>query len=146
MIDQVGRRKRHIVVAVLAYIGGVDMCRMLARCIGAVMTADAVVGDVGVIKVRRNPRVRRMAVVATIATRDMCRVLAGRGGAVVAGEAGADDLGVIDQVGRREGHHVVAVLAHEGGVDVCCTLAGRLHTIVTAGAVPRNARMIEIGG
>ena len=55
VIDHVGRHKRHVVVAVLADIGGIDMRRMLARRIGAVMAADAVGGDVGVVKVGRDP-------------------------------------------------------------------------------------------
>ena len=111
VIDHVGRHKRHVVVAVLADIGGIDMRRMLARRIGAVMAADAVGGDVGVIEVGRDPRVGRVAVVAVVAARNVGRVLARGGGAVMAGEAGANDLRVIDQVGRYKRHVVVAVLA-----------------------------------
>ena len=71
----------------------------LARRIGAVVTADAVVGDVGVIEIRRYPGNRRMTVVAVVAARDMCRVFASRDGPVVTGDAGAEHLCVIDRVG-----------------------------------------------
>ncbi len=46
-------RKNIGVVAVLADITGLDMCRILTRGIGAIVTVDAVASDIDVIKIRR---------------------------------------------------------------------------------------------
>lgn len=56
---------------------------MLAGRIGAVVATEAIVGDVDVIKVRRNPRDCRVAVVAVVAAGDMRWVFAGRYRAIV---------------------------------------------------------------
>ena len=103
--------QQHVVVAVLADVGGIDVRRVLAGRVGAVMAAEAVAGDVGVIEVRREStrwsygsrRSYRRCWMASGACPWRC--------AVVAGEAGAEDLGVIDHVGRCPGHVVVAVFA-----------------------------------
>ena len=146
VIDHVGRHKRHVVVAVLADIGGIDMRWMFARRIGAVMAADAVGGDVGVIEVGRGPRTGCVAVVAVIATNKVGRMLARGGGAVMAGETGANNLRVIDHVGRHERHDIVAVFADHSGVDVCRILPDGLDAIMTARAVPADAGVVKTGG
>jgi hypothetical protein len=68
-------------VTVLADVRRQDVRRGLTRSLCAVVTADAVVGDVGVIEVGRDPSIGRVAVVAVIAARYMSGVLA-RGGIV----------------------------------------------------------------
>jgi len=82
----------HVVVTVLADIGGLDMCRVLARGIHAVMTADAVVDNVRVIESGGYPAHRRMAVIAIVAAIDMRRILALGNRAIVAGVTGTDNL------------------------------------------------------
>jgi hypothetical protein len=109
------------------------------------MAADAVVGDVGVIEVGRDPSTGRVAVVAVIATDKVGRVLARGGGAVMAGETGANDLGVIDQVGRYKGHVVVAVLADIGRIDMGRMLARRIGAVMAADAVVGDVGVIEVG-
>ena len=84
VINDVGRCERYIVVAVLTDVSRVDMRGVFACGIGAVVAAYAVVGNVDVIEVRRNPPVCRVAVVAVVTTGDMRRVLALGGHAVVA--------------------------------------------------------------
>jgi len=145
VIDHVGRRKGHVVVAVLADIGRIDMRWILARCIGAVMAADAVVGEIGVIEVGRDPPVGCMAVVAVITAGDMGRVLAFGDVAIMAGEAGANNLGVIDHVGWRKGHVVMAVLADIRCVDMRRILAGRIGAVMAADAVVGDIGVIEVG-
>jgi len=114
-------------MAVLTNVGGQDMCRMLAGGIGAVMAADAVIGDVGVIEVGRC----RMAIITVVATGDMRRVLALGRVAIVAREAGADDLRVIDHVCRRKRHNIVTVFANHGRIDVSRVFADGLYPVMT---------------
>ena len=146
VVHQVGRREGHIVVAVLADVRRIDMRGVLAGCVGTVMAADAVVRNVDVVEVRRNPGVRRMAVVAVVATRQVRRVLAFGSVAIVAGEACTDHLRVIHQVGRCECHDVMAVFTNDCAIDVRSVLPDCLDAIMTAGAVASDAGVIEIGG
>ena len=53
---------------------------------------------------------------------------------------------MIDHVGGYKRHDVVAVFADHGGVDVCRILPDGLDAVMTAGAVPGDAGVIEIGG
>ena len=101
VIHGVGRVPDDIVVAILADIGGVDMCQALAGGIGAVMTIDAVACDIGMIEVGRNPRRGRMAIVAGVAAGDVSCMLARCRRPIMAGEAGADDLRMVHGIGRR---------------------------------------------
>lgn len=71
-------------MAVFTDVGRQDMRRVLAGCIGTVVTADAVVRDVHVVEVRGKPCDGRMTVVAVVTAGDMRRVLAFRGDTVVA--------------------------------------------------------------
>ena len=57
MVYGIDRREQNIVMAVLADIGGCDMRRRLANCLGSVMTAHTVSGDIGVIEIGRNPAI-----------------------------------------------------------------------------------------
>ncbi len=84
MIDAIGRRPHNVVVTVFAYIAGVDVCRVLAGCAGAVVATRAIAGNIDMIEIRRNPADGCVAVAAIIATCYMRRVLAGRGGTIVA--------------------------------------------------------------
>jgi len=76
-------------VAVLADIGCLHMRRAFASRVAAVMTAEAIVHYIHMVKIRGQPGGRRMTIVTVIAAADMCRVFAGRGDAVMTGAAGA---------------------------------------------------------
>lgn len=93
-------------------VRGQCMCRPLTRRINAVVTAETIVGDIGVIEVRRYPGHRRMAIIAVVTARDMPRVLAVSDRTVMAGDAGTEYLGVVDTIGRFPENVVMAVLAH----------------------------------
>ena len=121
------------------------MRRVLASCIGAVVTTNAIARDIDVIEVGRDPRNRRMAVIAVFAARDVGRVLARGGVAIVAGSAGPEDLGMVDHVSRRKCHVVVAVLAYVARIDVRGVLTRGLHAIMTIDAVARDVGVIKIG-
>jgi hypothetical protein len=71
-------------VAIFTDIGRIDMRDVLSlgRC--AVVTAEAVCGYRGMIKIRGQPGIRRVAVIADIAAGDMVCVLTRRGAAIVA--------------------------------------------------------------
>ncbi len=118
---------------------------VLTCCVSAVVATEAIVGDVDVIEVRRNPRDGRVAVVAVVAARDVRRVLARCCSSIVAGAAGTDNLCVVHLVSRHECHVVVTVLADVGGLDMCRVLARGINAVVTAEAVVDNTRVIEIG-
>ena len=100
MIDEVRGRERHDVVAVLANVSRVDVGWVLPDRLGAVMTAEAIARNGGVIEVRWRPRSSRVAVVAVIATRNVRRVLAFGDRAVVAARTGTDHMCVINGPGR----------------------------------------------
>ena len=102
MIDPVRWREDNVVVARLAQVCGLDMCRVLPDCGSAVVAAEAVVGDVYVIEVGGHPTSRGVAIVTGIRAGNMRRVLTNRDGTVVATGAGANDLGVINPVRRYE--------------------------------------------
>ncbi len=53
MVDRIGRREDHVVMAVLADIGCQDMSRVLADGLNTVMTADAIANDIDMIEVGR---------------------------------------------------------------------------------------------
>jgi len=95
----------------LTRIARVDVGRMLAGRVRTVMAANAVAGNIGVVKVRRYPTISRMTIVAVVATRDVSRVFAGSNRTVMAGETRTDDLRVIHEICRCPDDVVMAVLA-----------------------------------
>jgi len=143
VINQVGRRENDIVVTVFANIARLYMCRVLAERVGAVMTAEAIIGDVDVIEIRRHPANRRVAIITVIAAGDMRRVFPGRDRTVVAGITGADDLGVIEGVRRYKLRRVVAVFAGVRRLNVSDWFSRGIHTVVAANAVTGNASVIK---
>jgi hypothetical protein len=105
-------------VAILADVGGADVIQALAGCIDAVVAAEAVARDVGMVEIRRLPGCGGMTVVAVVAAREVRRVFASCDYAVMAGEAGADDLGVVYSSCRRPGVDAVTILADVSRVGV----------------------------
>jgi len=83
MIDRNDRAPGHRAMAVLTDICRERVIRRLAGCVSSVVTTEAVVGDVGVVEICRDPCNGRMAIVAVVATRDVRRMLACRYGAVM---------------------------------------------------------------
>ena len=71
-----------------AELGGLDVQRPLARGVSAVVAAEAVVHDVGVVEIRRHPGHRRVAIVAVVATGDVRRMFAGCRYAIMTRAAG----------------------------------------------------------
>ena len=69
MVDSKNRHEYIGVMAVLADIAGLDVCRTLANCLDPIVAVDTIAGDVHVIEVRRQPAKSRMAVVTGIAAR-----------------------------------------------------------------------------
>ena len=53
VVDSKSRCPYIWIVAILANIRRKNMCRILTRCFDTVVTADAIAGDVQVIKIRR---------------------------------------------------------------------------------------------
>jgi len=84
-------------MAVLANVGGLHMRRTLARRGRAVVAADAVADDAGVIEYGRQPGRHGVAVVTLVIRRDMRRRLAGGLNAVVAAHTAAGQGRVIHE-------------------------------------------------
>ena len=61
--------------------------RILACCYRAVVTTETIAIDIGVVKIRGQPRDCSMAIVAIVAARNVCRMPAGCRDAVVTGSA-----------------------------------------------------------
>lgn len=85
MVDPVDGCENDVVVAVLAGVRGLNMSLVLANCPRAVMAAEAVVCDGGMVEGCRNPAVGGVAVIAGIAAGNVSRMLAGGNRAVVTG-------------------------------------------------------------
>ena len=132
-------------VAVLANIGRLNVCLVLAGCIHPVVTAHAITGDVDVVKIRRQPGDRAMAVVAIVATGDVRRVLASGNNAIMAAAAISQDLGVIDCQNRCKHCRAMAVLTNIGCLYVSGILTGCQRAVVTADAIIGIGCVIESG-
>lgn len=74
-------------MAILADVACLDVSGAPTGGSSAVVAADAVTDDAGVIEQCRQPRRRIVAVVALVTGRDMSRRLAGRLSAIVAADA-----------------------------------------------------------
>jgi len=132
-------------VAILANIGRLDVGRSLANGICTVVATKAIIHDVDVVKVGRQPGNCRMAVVAIIAAGDMGGVFAGRNNAVMTRAASTNNLRMIDRVNRHPDVRCMAVLADIGRLNVCEVLACSVNTIMAAGAISRDVYVIEVG-
>ena len=131
-------------MAVLADVGGLDVCRRLADGVCSIVAADAVVGDVHVVEIGRHPCGCCVAVIAAVTAWYVHRVFARRGYTVVTGSTAADNLTVVDSVCRRPDIGCMAVLTDVSALDVRWRLACRLCAIVTVKAVASDIYMVEI--
>jgi len=145
VIHPVSGHECHVIVTILADIAGLDMGRVFARGVRAVMTAESIVDIVRVIEIGGYPAHRRMAVIAIVAAINVCRILACGNCAVVTGTARADHLRMVHPICRHERHIVMAVLANAARLDVRGILAGSIDAVVAAEAVIGNVRVIESG-
>ena len=84
MVHPIGGRKQDGVVAVLAHVTGQYVIEIFANRVGAIVTAETVTREIGVIKVCWQPGHRRMAIIAIVAACYVAQVLAARDGSVMA--------------------------------------------------------------
>ncbi len=146
VVDGVGGRPVNIVMTVLAQVRRIQVGqRVLACCADAVMAAGAVVDDILVVEIGRQPARGRMAVVARVAGLDVIGVLARGGGSVVTGAAGTNDLKVVDRVRRCPFDVVVAVFAQLRCRDVCRGFPCSSKAVMAAGAIAGYVDVVEIG-
>ena len=85
MVDHVGRRKRRNVMTIFADVCGVDVSRVLANGIGAVMAAETIAGDAGMVEIGWRPGDSCVAIVTGITAGDVRCMLTCRGSSVVTG-------------------------------------------------------------
>jgi hypothetical protein len=112
VIDGIGRCEYIGIVAILAHVAGLNVRRVFADRIDSIMAVEAIIGDVRMIEVCRQPANRGMTIVAVVSTLNMGLVLPGRRCAIVTGAAGTQHLGVVDSESRCPNVWCVAVLAH----------------------------------
>jgi len=144
MVDPVSRREDHVVMAVLADVGRLNVCRVLAERLDAVMAAEAAIHNGCMVKGRRDPANCRMTVIAGIGAGDVRRMFAGRRRTVMAGRADADDLRMVNSVKRCEEHTVMAILADVSCLNVPGILANGFDAVMTADAIARDIEMVEV--
>lgn len=132
-------------MTIFADIGRENMRQGLACCCSAVVTADAVAGDEGVIEQSRQPGHRSVAIIAIITAINVAWMLARGDGAIVTRTASADDLRVVNGIGRCPDNIVVAILAHVGRRNMCQALAGGGCSVMTVDAVARDAGVVKGG-
>jgi len=101
-------------MAVFTDVRGLYVQRILPDGFSTVVAAEAVVGDVGMIKEDREPANGAVAVIAVVTTGDVGRVLAGRRRTVMAGTAAADNLRVIDHCWWDPYRRAMAIFADIG--------------------------------
>ena len=143
VIDRKHRRKHVGRVAVFANIRSLNMCRVFAGCVSAVVAAGTVAGDIHVVEIRWQPASRAVTVIAVIATGDVCRRLTGGDDAIMTSAASADHLGVIDNDHGHKHGGAVAVFTNICRVYMRRVLAGCRRTVMTVYAAARNGCMIE---
>ena len=140
-------RREHIRgVAVFTNIRRLNMCRVFADRLSAVMAAETVTDDVYVIEIRGQPACCAVTVVAGVAAGYVRRVLAGGNDAVVAGGTTSNHLRVIDGHDGRKHIRGVAVVTDIRRLDVCRVLTGCVRTVVAAKTVAGDVQVIEIRG
>lgn len=126
-------------MAVFTDIGRIDMIDILAAGGAAVVAAETVSGDVGMIESGRGPGCRYMAIATLIVAQNVVHRLASGLHAIVTTGATAHYLSVIYARDRTPGRFPVTVLALYGGQNMlhrhrrCFDQAG---TGVTADALP----------
>lgn len=145
MIDPDHRDPCRIAMATLAHITRLDMGGMLTRCRGAVMAAEAVTRNRGVIEVRRYPGIGRMTEIAGVIAGNMVRRLTRCGGAVMTAETGADHIGMINPNHRYPSRVAMAILAHIRGEDVRGVFTSRYRAIMAAETTACGSGMIKVG-
>ncbi len=102
VIHGVGRHPGHRVMAIFTDIRCLHVARIFAGGIAAVVAARTVSRDVGVIKISRDPAIRRMTIVTTVSAGNVIGILASRGHAVMAGSAAAENIAVVNSEGWRK--------------------------------------------
>ncbi len=131
-------------VAVFADVCCRNMCLTFARSVSAVVTTEAIVHDIDMVEVGRQPGDRSVAVVAVVAAVYVSRVLAACCDAVMAGAAGTYHLRVVNRKDRRPDVRCMAVFADVAGLHVRRAFAGGIRAVMAAHAVPCDIHVIEI--
>jgi len=121
---------------------GVVLMTGRAEQVGAMV--QRLVGQSHVPVGMRDPRDGVVANVAFLLCNEVTRVFASRDNAVMAGRARAQHLGMIHPDYGAPRGRAVTVLAHVGRQRMCPPFAGRVQSVVTAGAVTGDGRVIEV--
>jgi len=124
VINAGGRRPEVCAMATLANLGRLDMGGILAGGAHAVMTADTVSADAGMVKSCRTPGDSTVADLAGLRCHQMGGSLSRGGDTVMTIQTGPLDLQVIDPDYRRPEIGAMAILADVAGLNVVYRWSG----------------------
>ena len=143
-----GRNGRPDICAVTIFtdVGGLRVQWTLAGRVCSVVAADAVVNNVRVVEICRQPGNSSVAVVAIIAAGDMRWVFANSYDTVMTRAASANNLSVIDSKGRNPGVRRMAIFADNAGENMVGILARRVRAVVTARTISCDVDVVEVRG
>lgn len=143
MIDRHDRYENIRAMAVFTDIRRLNMPRVLAGRVGAVVAADAVSGDIDVVEICRQPGDRAVTVIAVVAARNVRRIFASGDDAIVACAATADYLGMVDSHCGRECIGGMAVFADIRGIDMSLVLADRVRAVMAGTACAQDLGVVH---
>lgn len=127
MVDRICRRPKHVVVAVFADIGRIDVRRILTGSFDAVMASETVVGDTGMVIPGRRPERRLVTILAVVAGGKVVGRLACCRNTIVAGSTATGHGCVIHERNRAPGRCRMAVGAQGGCRHMVQTFGRRSH-------------------
>ena len=145
VIDNVSRRERIGVMAVLTDDSGLNVAWVFAGRICAVVAVCTATENICVTEIRRKPAGSCMAVVTVCTAWNVSRVFANGCDTVMTGTAFSLDLHMVDSKRGRPDIGVMAVFANVGRQNMRRTFARGFDTVVAANTVAYYVHVIKVG-
>ncbi len=133
-------------VAIFTDIGGLRVQWTFAGRVCSVVAADAVVNNVRVVEICRQPGNSSVAVIAIIAAGDMRWVFANSYHTVMTRATGANNLSVVDIKGRNPGVRRMAIFADNAGENMVGILARCIRAVVATRTISGDVDMVKVCG
>jgi len=131
-------------VTIFADVGRLRVQWTLASRVGSVMTADAVINNVCVIEIGRQPRDSCVTVITIIAAGDMRWVFANGYHTVMTRATSSNNLSVVNRKCRNPGVRCMAIFADNTGKNMVGVLARCIRTVVAARTIACDIDVIKV--
>ncbi len=131
-------------VTIFADVGRLWVQWTLASRVRSVMTAAAVIDNVCVIEIGRQPRDSRVAVIAVIAAGDMRWVFANGYHTVMARATSPNNLSVVYRKCWNPGIRCMAIFADNTGKNMVDVLARCIRTVVAARTIACDIDVVKV--